>query len=299
MAAFLSSTGGSRSPCMVAPPSAPGLKLRPSDRGIVDIPAMVLPAVLIMKTGTALILIGVDPANQSVRVVDPTIQPDTPQVLSIKAVTADYTGYTFLVRAAAEADARAVAAGDLPRNHWFWSTVKVHWRSYGHIALAALLINMLALAMPLFTMSVYDRVVPNGAIPSLIALSVGMGIAVVFDFVLRAVRSRMIDVTGKTMDVVLAANIFEHVHGGQDGAATGIGRNSRQSVARLQLGTRVLYLRQYRVGNRSALRGAVSCGAVYDRGPAGLDSAGHAAGHDCDRLHSAASARSGDETPAG
>ena len=70
---------------------------------------------------------------------------------------------------------------------------------------------MLALAMPLFTMSVYDRVIPNGAIPSLIALSVGMGIAVVFDFVLRAVRSRMIDVTGKTMDVVLAANIFEHV----------------------------------------------------------------------------------------
>jgi len=60
-------------------------------------------------------------------------------------------------------------------------------------------------------MSVYDRVIPNGAIPSLVALSIGMGIAVVFDFVLRAVRSRMIDVTGKTMDVVLAANIFEHV----------------------------------------------------------------------------------------
>jgi len=87
----------------------------------------------------------------------------------------------------------------------------VHWRSYGHIALAAFLINMLALAMPLFTMSVYDRVIPNGAIPSLIALSVGIGLAVVFDFVLRTIRSRMIDVTGKTMDVVLAANIFEHI----------------------------------------------------------------------------------------
>ena len=64
---------------------------------------------------------------------------------------------------------------------------------------------MLALASPLFTMSVYDRVVPNGAIPSLIALSIGMGIAIVFDFVLRMVRSRMIDVTGKKLDVVLAA----------------------------------------------------------------------------------------------
>jgi ATP-binding cassette subfamily C protein LapB len=188
-----------------------GLETEAIKRDIADIPAIVLPAVLIMRNGTALILLGIDTVNQSVKVLDPTGPSDAPQVLSIKALSADYTGYTFLVRAAAEANARAVAAGDLPRNHWFWSVVKVHWRSYGHIALAALLINVLALAMPLFTMSVYDRVIPNGAIPSLVALSVGMGIAIVFDFVLRAVRSRMIDVTGKTMDVVLAANIFEHV----------------------------------------------------------------------------------------
>jgi ATP-binding cassette, subfamily C, bacterial LapB len=188
-----------------------GLETEAIKREVLDIPAMVLPAVLIMKNGTALILLGIDKADQSVRVLDPTAQPSTPVVMGIKAVATDYTGYTFLVRAAAEANARAVAAGDLPRDHWFWSVVKVHWRSYGHIALAAFLINMLALATPLFTMSVYDRVIPNGAIPSLIALSIGMGLAIVFDFVLRTVRSRIIDVTGKTADVVLAANIFEHV----------------------------------------------------------------------------------------
>jgi ATP-binding cassette subfamily C protein LapB len=188
-----------------------GLETEAIKREILDIPALVLPAVLIMKDGTALVLLGIDSTSQSVKVLDPSVKPSTPQTRPVQAIAESYTGYAFLVRAAAEADARAVAAGDLPRNHWFWSTVKVHWRSYGHIALAAFLINMLALATPLFTMSVYDRVVPNGAIPSLIALSVGMGIAVLFDFVLRTLRSRMIDVTGKTMDVVLAANIFEHV----------------------------------------------------------------------------------------
>ena len=188
-----------------------GLETEAIKRDILDIPALVLPAVLIMKNGTALILLGIDKKNKSLKILDPTVQPAAPQIALLKSITADYTGYAFMVRAAAEADARAVAAGDLPRNHWFWSTVKVHWRSYGHIALGAFLINMLALATPLFTMSVYDRVIPNGAIPSLIALSIGMGIAVVFDFVLRTVRSRMIDVTGKQMDVVLAANIFEHV----------------------------------------------------------------------------------------
>ena len=188
-----------------------GLETEATKRDIQDIPSLVLPAVLIMKSGAALILVGMDKKNKSAKIIDPTIQPETPQIVPLRTLAADYTGYSFLVRAAAEADARAVAAGDLPRKHWFWSTARVHWRSYGHIALAAFLINMLALAMPLFTMSVYDRVIPNGAIPSLVALSIGIGLAVVFDFVLRTIRSRMIDVTGKTMDVVLAANIFEHV----------------------------------------------------------------------------------------
>ncbi len=188
-----------------------GLETEAIKRDILDIPAMVLPSVLIMKNGTALILLGIDAKNQSVKILDLTVKPSTARIAGVDAVSADYTGYAFLVRAAAESDARAVAAGDLPRNHWFWSVVKVHWRSYGHIALAAFLVNMLALATPLFIMNVYDRVIPNGAIPSLIALSIGMGLAVVFDFVLRTVRSRMIDVTGKTVDVVLAANIFEHV----------------------------------------------------------------------------------------
>jgi ATP-binding cassette subfamily C protein LapB len=188
-----------------------GLETEAVKRHIIDIPALVLPAVLIMRNGTALILLGINDADKSAKVLDPTVTPSVARVAPIEAITADYTGYAFLVRAAAEADARAVAAGDIPRNHWFWSVVKVHWRSYGHIALAAFLTNMLALATPLFTMSVYDRVVPNGAVPSLIALSIGMGLAIAFDFLFRMVRSRMIDVTGKTVDVVLAANIFEHV----------------------------------------------------------------------------------------
>jgi ATP-binding cassette, subfamily C, bacterial LapB len=190
-----------------------GLETEAIRRDLPDIPALVLPAVLIMKNGTTLILLGFDETGGIVSALDPSIQPYTPQSTPLEAIATGFTGYAFLVRAAAETDARAVAAGSLPRDHWFWSVVKAHWRNYGHIALSALLINILALAMPLFTMSVYDRVIPNGAIPSLVALSIGMGLAIAFDLILRMVRSKMIDVTGKTIDVVLAANIFEHVMG--------------------------------------------------------------------------------------
>jgi len=123
----------------------------------------------------------------------------------------NYLGYAFLARPMAAADPRTVAAGELPKKHWFWSVVARFWSNYSHVAVAALIVNILALASPLFIMNVYDRVVPNGAIPSLVALAIGLIIAILFDFVLRTVRSRIIDMTGKTLDVVLAANIFEHV----------------------------------------------------------------------------------------
>lgn len=183
-----------------------GLEAEPVRRDLADIPAIVLPAVLVMKDSTTRILVEIDRATKKARIVNPSKSADvTP------GPEPEYSGYAFLVRPVAEADARAVAAGDLPRSHWFWSVVRRFWANYSHVAVAALVVNILALAAPLFIMNVYDRVIPNGAIPSLIALAVGLGIAVVFDFVLRIVRSRIIDVTGKQVDVVLAANIFEHV----------------------------------------------------------------------------------------
>jgi ATP-binding cassette subfamily C protein LapB len=148
--------------------------------------------------------------GQIARIIDPA-KPGSTKTVQLAELAARYSGYAFFAKPAATADARTVAAGDLPQSHWFWSVVRRFGSNYGHVALAALLVNMLALAAPLFTMNVYDRVVPNGAVPSLIALSVGLGLAIVFDFVIRIVRSRIVDLTGKKIDVVLAANIFEHM----------------------------------------------------------------------------------------
>ncbi len=187
-----------------------GLEVEPVKRTLAEIPALVLPSLLITKEGMPLILNGIDEARQMTRITDPS-NPDAPVEMTAAELANLYSGYAFLVKPAATADDRTVAAGDLPTNHWFWSVVRRFGSNYGHVALAALLVNVLALAAPLFTMNVYDRVVPNGAIPSLVALAVGLGLAIVFDFVIRIIRSRIIDLTGKKIDVVLAANIFEHI----------------------------------------------------------------------------------------
>jgi ATP-binding cassette, subfamily C, bacterial LapB len=187
-----------------------GLEVEPVKRALAEIPALVLPAVLVVRDRSTRILLERDGNPLQAKIVDPSEGPDpTPRPLGAEAV--DYLGYAFLVRPLAAADPRVAAAGDLPGEHWFWSVVRRFWSNYSHVALAAFIINTLALASPLFIMNVYDRVVPNGAAASLAALAIGLTIAIVFDFVLRTVRSRIIDMTGKKIDVVLAASIFEHV----------------------------------------------------------------------------------------
>lgn len=187
-----------------------GLEVVPVRRALADIPALVLPAVIVTKEGMPVILKALDDVSRIAHTIDPE-KPEITKSLPVAELAANYSGYAFFAKPAATADARTVAAGDLPKTHWFWSVVRRFGSNYGHVALAALLVNMLALAAPLFTMNVYDRVVPNGAVPSLIALAVGLGLAIVFDFIIRIVRSRIIDLTGKKIDVVLAANIFEHM----------------------------------------------------------------------------------------
>jgi ATP-binding cassette subfamily C protein LapB len=189
--------------------SRAGLEVEVVKRKLADIPALVLPAVLIMRDGSTRILIEANDNPALAKVIDPSKPNPRPSPLG--ATAGEFLGYAFLVRPAAVAGAHATAAGeDAPRSHWFWSVVKRFWPNYMHVATAALLVNILALAAPLFTMNVYDRVVPNGAIASLVALSIGLVIAIVFDFVLRTVRSRIIDMTGKKLDVVLASKIYEH-----------------------------------------------------------------------------------------
>jgi ATP-binding cassette, subfamily C, bacterial LapB len=189
--------------------SRAGLEIEVVKRKMTDIPSLVLPAVIIMRDGSTRILHEINRDPRLAKVVNPSRAVSNKPV-ELGAEAADYVGYAFLIRPTVIADAHIAAAGEVPRQHWFWSVVKRFWPNYMHIAAAALLVNLLALASPLFIMNVYDRVVPNGAVASLIALSIGLVIAIVFDFVLRTVRSRMIDMSGKKLDVVLASKIYEH-----------------------------------------------------------------------------------------
>lgn len=98
-----------------------------------------------------------------------------------------------------------------PRNHWLWGPLIANKKIYIQVILAAALVNLLSLGTSLFTMTVYDRVIPNNAVESLIALTIGMLIALSADFVLRSLRGYFIDVAGQRVDTIVGSALFNRV----------------------------------------------------------------------------------------
>lgn len=94
------------------------------------------------------------------------------------------------------------------QRNWFWSIVLRDWRRYGDIAIAALVANVLALAGVVFSMQVYDRVVPSQSLPTLWVLFGGVVLAIFFEFLLRTTRTRIADLVGKRADLKMTDMVF-------------------------------------------------------------------------------------------
>jgi len=94
---------------------------------------------------------------------------------------------------------------------WFWNPIKTFWKSYIEIGILTLFINIFALAVPLFTMSVYDRVVPNNATETLFVLASGVIIILLFDIYFKSVRNHIIEKVGKKLGVYLEEELMKRM----------------------------------------------------------------------------------------
>ncbi|MGX2953827.1 type I secretion system permease/ATPase [Shewanella sp. JL219SE-S6] len=97
--------------------------------------------------------------------------------------------------------------------HWFWSTLWESRSIYRDVLVASVLINLFAIATPMFSRLVYDKIVPNLAFDSLWVLASGITVVFGFDLVLKLMRSYFIDVAGKKSDLLISAKIFAKVMG--------------------------------------------------------------------------------------
>lgn len=178
-------------------------------RPLGQIKPMNLPAILLMGGDDACILLQRTGSNCAI--VDPVTGAEL--TVELRDLQNEYSGVCLLARRPAALDFTLPEAKQREDGHWFWSAVRKLWPTYALVALAAAFINIIALATPLFTMNVYDRVLPNKAMPTLWVLALGLGTALVFDVLLKTLRSWLIDAAGRRADVLLASRIYEHVLG--------------------------------------------------------------------------------------
>jgi ATP-binding cassette, subfamily C, bacterial LapB len=177
-----------------------------------QIDTAVLPAILILKDNQACVLLGWSDDGQQARL----LLPETGQgsiTLPRQQLQDRYTGVVLFVRPHFRFDKRSPDVRATREGHWFWSTVMQQRFVYKDVLWAALLINMFALALPIFTMNVYDRVVPNNAIETLWAMAVGVLMILAADLFMRKLRSHFVDEASARIDVKISASLMEKVLG--------------------------------------------------------------------------------------
>src|SRR3954453_9234764 len=189
-------------------PEQIGMRAEPVTRRLRGWPSAKCPAVLELEEGRAAVLLDARGGEGLV------YAPGVPESMWVKLKDLEpaYTGRAVLV----EPDPTRERENERPwdtatRSHWFWSEVWKVRRECWPVLLAALVVNLLAFAMPLFTMNVYDRVIPNKAVSTLWVLALGVMFAIGFDFTLRVARSRLIDEVGRKLDSKLSQKLFEKV----------------------------------------------------------------------------------------
>jgi ATP-binding cassette subfamily C protein LapB len=167
-----------------------------------------LPCILLMQDGSACVLVSV--ASGTARIIMPE-NPDAPFDTPVEKLRETYTGHAVFARPKASLDGRTEGLKIFNTKQWFWGTIFHFLPIYRHVILATVFINLLAIASPLFTMNVYDRVVPNNALETLWVLAVGVGIAFFFDFALRNLRGYFVDVAGRNSDILVASKLMSHI----------------------------------------------------------------------------------------
>jgi ATP-binding cassette subfamily C protein LapB len=185
-----------------------GMRADPISRRLKGWPGAKCPAVLELEDERAAVLL--DTRGDQGLVYAPGIAE--PMWVKLADLEPAYTGRAVVV----ESDPTRERENERPwdkarRTHWFWSEVWKVRREFWPVLLAALIVNLLAFAMPLFTMNVYDRVIPNKAVATLWVLAIGVLLALAFDFTLRIARSRLIDEVGRRLDARLSQKLFEKV----------------------------------------------------------------------------------------
>jgi ATP-binding cassette, subfamily C, bacterial LapB len=171
-----------------------------------------MPAILLLEHDEACIFLGWDEDKKNARIIFPELG-ESEVLLSADELNNRYLGYIIVAKPKFNFDSRAPVTGKKHFKHWFWGPLTENKQIYRDIMIAAFLINIFALAMPIFTMNVYDRIVPNKSVETLWVMVFGIALVIFADVGLRTMRAYFLDWASQRIDIRLTASIMEKVLG--------------------------------------------------------------------------------------
>jgi len=176
-----------------------------------DITKLALPSVLILDKNRACVLLDYDLNKNEANVILPGLSTGE-TIMSISKLESEYTGEVIIIKPEYNFNNRIEkeVLVDNPKD-WFWGTLFRNKGIYKQVIVVSLFINIFILATPLFTMNVYDRVLPNNAIETLWALFIGISIVLFFDLILKILRAHFLGIASKRADTVMSNKIFNHI----------------------------------------------------------------------------------------
>jgi ATP-binding cassette subfamily C protein LapB len=189
-----------------------GMTARIAKSRLVQLNPALFPAVLLLEPGRACVLVGLDLKSRRARVIFPELGDAVTEV-DLDGLTESYSGQAIYVRPRFRFDARGPEVDKQRSRHWFWGVIRENRRLYRDVIAGSVVINLFAVAMPLFVLNVYDRVVPNHATETLWVLAVGIFVVLCFDLALRLMRSAFVDLAASRADVKLSSRIMSQVLG--------------------------------------------------------------------------------------
>ena len=178
---------------------------------IKDITKLALPSVLLLDKKRACVLVSYNLKEGTAQVIIPGLISGETQ-MSIEKLESEYTGEVIIIKPEYNFNNRIEkeVVVENPKE-WFWGTLKRNNGIYTQVIVVSLFINLFILATPLFTMNVYDRVLPNNAIETLWALFIGISLVMLFDLLLKILRSHFLGIASKRADTIMSNKIFSHL----------------------------------------------------------------------------------------
>jgi len=103
--------------------------------------------------------------------------------------------------------------------HWFWGEFRHFRRHVAEIALGSFVANVLAVSVALFSLQVYDRVIPHQSEATLWVLAAGAGMALLLESFLKVARSHLMDGVGRQIEVNVQRVLMNRPLGMRSGTA--------------------------------------------------------------------------------